>query len=486
MQSGNCGKPHVKFHHLSNMKGGSQSLKDKILNTHPQYAIDRCICDKCKSNLYKEMKDGKPIKDAACSNTGSVIADKPLCFFSGVDRCNEPIYTRYVLQDAVAFRKTFSIDSEMIILEKIPLCKVRYNVVYASETKRECAACKASLRRKDRKKVHSCSGLNIESANFKINAVYPNAQLTKDSDICSKCYNIVTHKKPTSLTDVIAYLQYDCEDDVDSARGQDSILNRALNDTSRKLCDIFEKNGAILFVEVCEMFNAQVGKLARAAGCEISKKEGVRGREWILGGLQRIFGSLISVNSSSATKESKMLLYKHSDPVKVLHKLLYRNRVKQQLILDETNTDEQEDIVTVDEQNTTLLCAAVDINRRLREQANKITHHFKEQQNVLDMDKLNFDHILMKLDPKVWNMFSLLTMNTEEARMIKHHNFSWEIPLRLGEKDSNYRQIQFMRRMLLIFTSQFIMNNNHQYPFHVSNANVLKRLSNSSKLLKIK
>ena len=136
------------------------------------------------------------------------------------------------------------------------------------------------------------------------------------------------------------------------------------------------------------------------------------------------------------------------------------------------------------DQNATLYCAGIDINQRLREQAQNAKGYFKNISNRLDLRQTDFEKLLDFIDPKVWNMFTLMSLNSEEAKMLKNdYEFSWDQYCGLGNSSDNYTQLRFMRHVFLIFTILFIMNNENLYPFQMIHANMVKRLSNSSKLV---
>ena len=77
-----------------------------------------------------------------------------------------------------------------------------------------------------------------------------------------------------------------------------------------------------------------------------------------------------------------------------------------------------------------------------------------------------------------------MSLNSEEAKVLKNDNaFSWDQYVRLGNKEDDHTQLRFMRRIFLVFTLHFIMNSENLYPFQMIHANMVKRLSNSSKLV---
>ena len=153
-------------------------------------------------------------------------------------------------------------------------------------------------------------------------------------------------------------------------------------------------------------------------------------------------------------------------------------------------TDDDDDFqVTLEEQNSTLYCAALDINKRMRKDAANVTSFFKKDNNCLQLERLNMEEALQHIDPHVWNFICIMTMNTEEARMFDPGALNWDDHLRIENGSTSCSEahvsMKMTRRLMLIFTTHFLFNNNNLHPFHLINTDLIKRYSNSSKLVQI-
>ena len=101
---------------------------------------------------------------------------------------------------------------------------------------------------------------------------------------------------------------------------------------------------------------------------------------------------------------------------------------------------------------------------------------------------MKFENLLTFIDPHVWNSMFLITSNEREKReVMKDIDMDIHVRLPMGVNDPNGDQNRkrFMRRLFGLFNMQFILNDEFNYPIHVINADVVKRLSNSTKLLHI-
>ena len=83
-----------------------------------------------------------------------------------------------------------------------------------------------------------------------------------------------------------------------------------------------------------------------------------------------------------------------------------------------------------DRHDSNLYCAGIDFNQRLREQASKVSEYYKEKVNRLDLRNVDFECLLRFIDPWVWNMFTIMSMNFEEKKMLSKNPLSWDERIR--------------------------------------------------------
>ena len=93
---------------------------------------------------------------------------------------------------------------------------------------------------------------------------------------------------------------------------------------------------------------------------------------------------------------------------------------------------------------------------------------------------------LRMFEPLVWNTICLFTANAEELRFFQNSDAVIDKDhLSFPDQHSPSGIKRRNRRVAVIYILQFILHEGNNYPFHVLTATIIKRLSQSQKLLEI-
>ena len=183
-------------------------------------------------------------------------------------------------------------------------------------------------------------------------------------------------------------------------------------------------------------------------------------------------------------KLGTMLTYKNIDYKHALHQALVTERFAR------LKRDDVEDKASSECRPTLNNCSMVhymgqSINKILREQAQSISAEYVG--NLDAVSNFSYDDLFTKIDPIVWNLVCLLTLNkTEEEFYNKHPVTLDKEKLQFPKSDSEHVKQRFYRRINAICLLQFIINKRNNYPMHIIVANCVKRLSQSTKFLNFK
>ena len=89
-------------------------------------------------------------------------------------------------------------------------------------------------------------------------------------------------------------------------------------------------------------------------------------------------------------------------------------------------------------------------------------------------------------DPLVWNAICVLTATIDELSSFRQSDIKvYEEYIKFKSDNTQAGLKRKHRRIAAVFFLQFLMNDDNSYPFHIIMANYIKKLSHSSKLLKM-
>ena len=448
------------------------NLVEKGVRHGIQVGKTDCICSKCREYGKKGKSPTKRVKNIV------------QCCLHNFEFCSSQATSYEYVSNSDTFRNIF-FDSDdqrptdLDCSQKLPFCKRHFMLCYNYKNNLNCECCDRVLRGNTDKRY--LINIDLGTAVCRLKVVHDDVNVTEDSILCRTCYMLVMRPRVhKSLEDVLLSLNHVDKKEIGSSN--ELVHESVLNNVCKDLCKAFSEDRALLFIDIYENYSTAVVEYYIKQGRPSDVTSDPKPRRWLLAGLRRKSGNLLEEHCTSATNMSKMLTYKHADVKKILHKLLFQRRWEKG---DNDKADNMSDSFDIQNSShdSTLYCAGIDFNQRLREQASKVNEYYKEKVNRLDLRNVDFEYLLRFIDPRVWNMFTVMSMNSEEKKMLRKNPLSWDEHIRLGNTQSQHVKFRFVLRVFLIFMLHFVMNNDNQYPFHMIHANIIKRFSNSSKLV---
>ncbi len=458
----------LKYYHFKNAKKDSdlyRNLKAKF----PMITDIDAYCDTCRCKYKKSLY-------VISTKPASRKKDRPMCFLNKFKNCEciSNTETPSVSVDTVNCAFDLDLDS---VPSKIDLCTKHYQILKILKTTQYCCVCKCVMGNVR----YCCKEDHLESVNEMAAVINDNVILSAGDIICRSCYGYlyVTSNKCSNLESLCLKLNKLNMQTKDNDVQENIIVTICII-----LCDLLKNDVVILLVDLYEKYVEIFHKKNSSADTM-----NLYSREKILSEILSHFDNLLEVHKTLSTKQGRMLVYRKCDFKAALHKILYKLHVLQKKVeggceSDFSSTDEDTLIVSPESEKANLYCASIDVNNRLVAQAEKIRNHFVS--NPLDLKSLDFENLMTFIDPRVWNSIFFMTSNEREKKDIaKDFDMDVHIKLPMNVEDNDGDENRFLRRMFGLFNLQFILNDNYNYPIHVMNADVIKRLSNSSKLLHI-
>ena len=431
-----------------------------------------CFCTRCKTKFEDSLY--RPDLKRLTSRV-KIRSD---CFLKTLNACDQPsCKEKQTETNAEDFVACFDLDIENINMPpKLQLCQPHYSRLNYYESKVSCDICESTI-----KKGKYFCGKDYRKIQCFFGDIFETSHLNSDSVMCKPCYSRYRNAGGRSLDEILVTLE---EYDYSSFESIDEIHERALHDVCTHLISLFKSDQAALFIMLYNEYVDKLPTLAKvymSSACEILPHK----KEWVMTGIKSIFSKSIEMHSTKAKKESKLLIYKGSNVHIVLHKALYRAYVhdlnchKLQVSDKHANV---ETFVSKPNEDVTLMCAAVESNHRLKKQGKEFLNVYKE--DPFQVANLNFNDIVKKIDPYIWNKVCLETMNEKEKAEFQKIDFTWDKHIFLDHKNA-YSQKRFVRRLMHVLNKMFILNDMYNYPLHIINSSIIKQLSNSSKLLRL-
>ena len=467
----------IHWFHLKKMK--KKDLIDLIQIEHEDIQDDSCICNACRTVYVNKLKD------PTYTPTKTRLKSRPACFLSKFQLCDQISVTSTC--EAPAPNDVFStfliskhFQDHASIGSTLDLCKTHYNMLYNSRTVSYCSACNSIIKVFHRR--YFCSSVDLDMFSFQLNKILQGVELNADSVLCTTCYFCVhnlqkLHKK--TLVDVVHCLE---SVDFNNLPEEEMIHKKALVESSLFLCNMFEKDRAVLAVDVHECYEGKLKTISKVHLSENCSQIQPRKVKWLLSGLSGYFGHLLEIEMPDATNHSYLRVYKHSNLRKALHESLFQLRVSKRKLEREKNKNSASNSQSSNTMNVDMFCTAKEFNYRLKMQAKKNQNHYKMY--PLEVDSVNFFDVMKKhTDPLLWNMLNVITMNNmEETDLCEQFSSSEHVVL---NHDNDFAKERFNRRVILMFFMQFVMNDHFNYPFQIIHAGIIKQLSNSIKLLEM-
>ena len=381
-----CGKEalnSVHWSHLKKMK--NKNLKDLMKYEHEGMSEINCFCNACRLVYVKKNKDPTytPTKTRMISRPPCYLTKFQLCDNVSVHKCDAPAVLDLFSTFSIPKQFHDSVSTE----RELDLCKNHHNLLYNSRTLAYCSACSSIIKVFQRR--YLCSNVDLDMFNFQLNKILEGVELGVDSILCTTCYYCVHNLKQPhkrTLADVIHTLE---SIDFSSLAEDEIVHKKALVESSLFLCNIFEKDKAVLAIDVHEYYEGKLKTVSKVHSKEGESCSHIQPRKvkWLLSGLSGYFGHLLEIEMPNPTNHSYLLVYKHSNLRKALHESLFQLRVSKRKLVREQNhsaSDNQSSKIM----NVDMLCTAKEFNYRLKMQAKRNQDHYKI--NPLEVDSVDF------------------------------------------------------------------------------------------------
>ena len=282
-----------------------------------------CICNACRV-IYNNK-----LSDPTYTPTKTRKKIRPPCFLSHFNLCDETSFSDTSppqLNDLfTAFSIPHRFKDSANVGPIINLCKLHYNVLYTFKTVSYCSACDSDIKRYGRH--YFCTNIYLERFNHHLNDLLRNVKLNADSILCQTCYFCVYNMKKCENNTLVG-VKYMLENvDFNDLTEEETLHTKALVDTSFFVCDLFEKNEAVLAINVFEFYKDKLHRISKVFMNGQYSSAQPKKVKWLLSGLSSYFGHLLIVEKNEATNHSHLLLCKHCNLRKALHKSLFQLRV---------------------------------------------------------------------------------------------------------------------------------------------------------------
>ena len=450
-------------------------MADLIRNRNSHITEIDCICNACRINYSNKLKD--------LSYTPKKSRKKERqehCFLSHVSLCAElsQVESCIPVKD---FNETFHTDFQAVP-DPVPLCQKHRVQISNFHKVRECAVCGHLMRPVHEKKMYKisdCQGVDFERLSL-INDRY----VQGDDDImCRQCYNFSTRKSTCSETLSISDIETQLDTD---STDEGPLLEKLCCITYKQICTWCRDDAGFLLTDAYEFYLGELEK-----NCDKTSEEYddlSRSRRWLMSRIVSKFGDAISIHKSS--KKKGRFIYVSGVTKEALIESLHNahNKVRSLMSKGKHTVDETIKSTPEDDASENIEHAfrklIIEGNTRLKVQVKNNNEHYTK--NPLSIDNFKFGNALSSFDPLIWNLVMLLTASNAEMSMFKKTSFCVASE-RISFSNESIRtgKLKEVRRAVVMFLLQFIVNETCLYPLQIITANVIKRLSHSSQLLRI-
>ncbi|XP_038061686.1 uncharacterized protein LOC119732298 [Patiria miniata] len=365
----------------------------------------------------------------------------------------------------------------------IPLCGAHKSQLYNFHSNAKCGVCGIFFSSRSRR--YLCTKLDIDNAYFQLKVNKEETAITVTSCLCYNCYCVAKRDTAPDITldDVrqgLDFTEFDEE------------LNHtayALSNTCKDICRGCSSE-AFLLADLYDQFlinlELQCKKDSSSPGtCYDSCKKACNSR-WLLSGILNRFSNLLEVHKMIARKQSILLIYSNLDIRVALHMSYSKLRHQRRKTEKEAPMDQSDKQFFTSPGDIVSMAQYVlpQINEKLKQQSREIMEHFT--QFPTQIAAFDFNSLLEMIDPLVWNCVSVLTANVDELKFIHSNELVWDSKKVMFPSYSKSHGLQRRnRRIVLVMSMQFVLSESNNYPFHIIIANCVKRLSHSSKLIRL-
>ena len=408
------------------------------------------------------------------------------CILGQFNRCKEVsgVTTQSVCLET--FNVAFSLQGMCKSLpDDIDLCRIHYYRYTKILNTRACDVCIYGIARGSKR--YYCHNQDLTLLCKRAKQINADVTLSNESVLCPSCYRFIHCKlSAKSLDDLVGKFEQEackiaCNSECDDHE-------KHVVDVCKSLCAYFQNNEAALLVDIHKQYSSSFSSSPHKSEGDSNEAKPLSRRKLLSELLDR-FDNLLEVNVTNSTKEGKLLMFKKCDIKTVLHKAVYKLHVmkgkEKQNKSDDTDSDFKVGLCD-DEERFNLHCASLDFNNRLNVQAKKINEYFVN--NPYEIKSVEIENLLSFIDVQLWNTFFIMTANSVEKREVRDQigiDSYLKLPMAVDDEKGKHNRKRFMRRIICILHLQFVLNDEYNLPLHIIHADVVKRYSNSSRLLKV-
>ena len=456
----------------------NELLISMIKTNFPDVKDEDCICRPCRTKFSKKLKDPTYTPE----KTRKKERDK--CILSKHDLCSENS-DRDCQCSLVSFNSLFSLNLDTLPT-LVPLClrhRSQLSHFEISQTWKYCSVCEVHV--KDADKYYFSSSLSDEDVN-KLCDINDQFTVKSDGILCTSCYRYC-HSKRHMTAASIRNMEIDLMKRKFDTNDDESLISKILNDVYLHVCKLSQEDGCFLFVTVYEFF---LSCLKYQCENEIQSDRLHKSSIFLKGRIIHQFGTLLK--SHTAARKRGTFFYKADISQEDIINSWHMSVSKLRSVSCSGKSDDHDLLKPAfsptfnasSEVNMQFRKVAYDVNDSLRMQANRLTNDFV--QNPMSLTDFDFNSAMSLFDPLVWNIICMLTATLEELHFFKQSSLQVDrefIKFKSDDTQAGARRRQ--RRITCVFLMQYIMNDENGYPLHIIIANCVKKLSHSSKLLKI-
>ncbi|XP_072175113.1 LOW QUALITY PROTEIN: uncharacterized protein [Diadema setosum] len=385
------------------------------------------------------------------------------------------------------FNNAFSLEV-LSIPQSIPICSKHRSHLRNIKTKIQCSFCKSYFKHG---RKYLCSSLS-EECTTRLQTVNDEFVLQEDSVLCSSCqrFAIRNTSAPKSFKELEEEFSQNIDLDVCESDDEAEIMTKVLNLTFRDITKICSTSKSFLLSSAYDCFLSNLKMTVKDPALQL---ELTKSKAFLLTRIHDKFGIVLKMHKSARKKGLFFYLSDlsvddiveawHSNSFEVRQLKIKLNKASGSDGI-ETHYSSFESHESSAEMNAHFTHVLSECNTNLRSQEKKIREHYLQDPTSVIKVQLNEIHNLFH--PLVWNAISLLTATKEEYKYFQNTSVLVEKEfVNFPSDTSRAGAKRKCKRIILTCLLQSILNEENSYPVHIATGTLIKRLSRSSKLLKL-
>lgn len=378
----------------------------EIKKKKPEITDTACICNACRQRYSKRAKGhlvNTPVKKGEKKKLGECLLKEMGTNTQCHERLHDLTYNEGQISQCLNVQVTIQRDVKYYI------CHSHYNVLYNYLNIVLCDCCGVKMLQKRKTESLPSAALSY------LNSIH-SARLSANSIVCNACF-LSAYKYGKDAQSLLV-LERQLHDEMEEGKSCDVEcgLSQPLYDVYLHVIDLFQNNKATLLKDLYELYCNRVD-IHFGKDPHLCVKE-KRTCKWLLSAIVSKFGKLVDIHvmksdGQTIYKAGTMLVYSRVDYKQALHQALASERFgRLRHESGESVTNSEGPKNTEPNLCTMIHYLGTAINRKLNSQAKLINDSY-----VLNPQMVaNFDYndVLSKMDPVIWNLICVLTMNTGE------------------------------------------------------------------------